>query len=69
MQELATAATDNHRNEGADMTDTGVTALQRFGNYHQISTRGFLISGTVETVEKAGVESEIALNYNGLTLH
>lgn len=60
VQELATADTTNHRNEGADMTDTGVTALQRFGNYHQISTRGFLISGTVETVDKAGVESEVA---------
>lgn len=60
VQELATAATNNHRAEGADMTDTGVTALTRFGNYHQVSTRGFIISGTVETVDKAGIESEIA---------
>ena len=42
------------------MTDSGVTALTRFGNYHQISTRGFLISNTVESVDKAGVESEVA---------
>ena len=60
VQELASAATNNHRNEGADMTDSGVTALTRFGNYHQISTRGFLISNTVEQVDKAGVESEVA---------
>jgi hypothetical protein len=60
VQELASAATDNHRNEGASMTDTGVTALSRFGNYHQISTRGFVISGTVEVVDKAGIESEVA---------
>lgn len=60
VQELASAATDNHRNEGADMTDSGVTALTRFGNYHQISSRGFLISNTVEQVDKAGVESEVA---------
>jgi len=60
VQELASAATNNHRTEGADMTDTGVTALTRLGNYAQISTRGFLISGTVESVDKAGVESEIA---------
>jgi len=60
VQELASAATNNHRNEGADMTDSGVTALTRFGNYHQISTRGFLISNTVESVDKAGVESEVA---------
>ncbi len=60
VQELATAATDNHRNEGADMTDSGVTALTRFSNTHQISSRGFLISNTVEAVDKAGVESEVA---------
>ena len=42
------------------MTDTGVTALSRLGNYHQISTRGFIISGTVEAVSKAGIESEVA---------
>ena len=56
VQELASAATDNHRNEGAAMTDTGVTALSRLGNYHQISSRGFIISNTVEAVSKAGVE-------------
>lgn len=60
VQELASAATDNHRNEGSAMTDTGVTALSRLGNYHQISTRGFIISNTVEAVNKAGVDSEVA---------
>jgi len=60
VQELASAATDNHRNEGAAMTDTGVTALTRLGNYHQISTRGFLISKSLEAVSKAGVQSEEA---------
>ena len=60
VQELASAATNNHRNEGADMTDSGITALTRMGNYHQISSRGFLISNTVEVVEKASVDSEVA---------
>lgn len=60
VQELASAATNNHRAEGVAMTDTGVTALSRLGNYHQISTRGFIISGTVEAVSKAGIESEVA---------
>jgi len=60
VQELASAATNNHRAEGVAMTDTGVTALTRLGNYHQISTRGFIISGTVEAVSKAGIESEVA---------
>ena len=39
VQELASAATDNHVNEGADMSDTGVTATVRMGNYHQISQK------------------------------
>ena len=60
VQELASAANNNHRNEGASLTDTGVTALTRLGNHHQISTRGFIISGSVEAVDKAGVDSEIA---------
>ena len=60
VQELASAATNNHRAEGVAMTDTGVTALTRMGNYHQISTRGFIISGTVEAVNKAGIQSEVA---------
>lgn len=60
VQELASAATNNHRAEGVAMTDTGVTALTRLGNYHQISTRGFIISGTVEAVSKAGIDSEVA---------
>lgn len=60
VQELASAATDNYRNEGSAMTDTGITALSRLGNYHQISTRGFIISKTVEAVNKAGVDSEVA---------
>ena len=60
VQELASAATNNHRNEGSAMTDTGVTALSRLGNYHQISTRGFVISKTVEAVNKAGIQSEVA---------
>lgn len=64
VQELASAATNNHRAEGVAMTDTGVTALSRLGNYHQISTRGFIISGTVEAVSKAGIESEVALTVN-----
>ena len=39
VQELASATT-NHVNEGADMSDTGVTATVRLGNYAQISQKG-----------------------------
>ena len=60
VQELASAATDNHVNEGADMSDTGVTATVRMGNYHQISQKGFIVSKTLDAVDKAGRDREVA---------
>jgi len=59
VQELASAAA-NHVNEGADMADTGVTATTRLGNYAQISQKGVIISKTLDAVEKAGRDREVA---------
>ena len=60
VQELATAAV-NAVNEGADMADTGVTATTRLGNYHQIAQKGVIISKTLDAVDKAGRDREVAL--------
>ena len=60
VQELAAAATHNHVNEGADATFATPTATSRLGNYHQISVKDFAISGTLESVDKAGRERESA---------
>ena len=60
VQELAAAATDNHVNEGADATFASPTSTSRLGNYHQISVKDFAISGTLESVDKAGRERESA---------
>lgn len=60
VQELSAAATDNHVNEGADATFATPTATSRLGNYHQISVKDFAISGTLESVDKAGRERESA---------
>lgn len=59
VQELATAA-QNSVSEGADMSDTGVTATSRLGNYHQISQKGYIISKTLDSVSKAGRDREVA---------
>ena len=59
-QELASAASDNHVNEGADAALTNPTATVRLGNYHQISVKDYAISGTLEQVDKAGRERETA---------
>jgi len=42
------------------MSDTGVTATTRLGNYHQISQKGYVISKTLEQVDKAGRAKEVA---------
>ena len=60
VQELAAAATDNHVNEGADASFATPQATSRLGNYHQISVKDFAISGTLESVDKAGRERESA---------
>jgi len=60
IQELAATDTTNFVAEGADMSDTGVTATARLGNYHQISQKGYVISKTLEQVDKAGRAKEVA---------
>ena len=60
VQELPAAATDKHVNEVADASFATPTATSRLGNYHQISVKDFAISGTLESVDKAGRERESA---------
>jgi len=58
-QELAAAATDNHASEGADISTVAATPTVRLGNYHQISQKAYAVSNTLESVDKAGRESEV----------
>lgn len=46
--------------EGADATNPTITPTTRLGNYTQISTQDFVISKTMEAVDKAGRASEVA---------
>lgn len=63
VQELASASTTNFVAEGADMNDTGITNVVRMGNYAMISQKGFIISNTLDVVDKAGREREVALTH------
>jgi hypothetical protein len=54
------AATLNRQTEGTDASYVTVAAPTRVGNYMQISSKTFLISGTLEAVKKAGRKSEVA---------
>ncbi len=54
------AATVNRQTEGNDAAYLTVAAPTRIGNYCQISSKWFLISGTLEAVKKAGRKSEVA---------
>ena len=56
---LAAAAT-NAAVEGADDSDATLSATTRVGNYTQISQKTIKISGTLESVDKAGRKSEKA---------
>lgn len=54
-------ATANRQIEGDDVTSfVTIASPTRYGNYAQISRKVFLISGTLETIKKAGRSSEIA---------
>ncbi len=59
-QELAAASATNYANEGANATFATPTATARFGNYHQISVKDVAVSGTLEAVDKAGRDREMA---------
>ena len=57
---LAAASTTNAAIEGADASSATLTPTVRMGNRTQISQKTIAISGTLETVNKAGRRSEKA---------
>lgn len=57
---LAAAVTNNAAVEGDEFSYVEPTATTRVGNRTQIATKQFLITGTLEAVDKAGRDSEIA---------
>lgn len=57
---LATPSTSNNVAEGDDWAYAAVTPTTRVGNYAQIANKRIIISGTQETVSKAGRKSELA---------
>lgn len=60
VQELSAAVATNFVNEGVDYTYVDPPATVRMGNYHQISLKTALISGTLDAVDKAGRDRETA---------
>ena len=57
---LAAASASNASVEGDDISSfTAVSPTARVGNYTQISTKNVIISGTLESVDKAGRRSEL----------
>jgi len=60
VQELAAASATNYVNEGADASIAAPTATSRLGNYHQISAKAVAVSKTLDAVEKAGRDREVA---------
>ncbi len=59
VQNLSAAGT-NYASEGADASFGTPTATVRLGNYHQISTKSVAVSGTLDVVDKAGRDKELA---------
>jgi len=57
---LAAATTANAAVEGADASDATMSPTTRLGNYTQIVQKTIKISGTLESVDKAGRKSEKA---------
>lgn len=57
---LAAATTANAAVEGADATSATLAPTTRLGNYTQIVQKTIQVSGTLETVNKAGRKSEKA---------
>ncbi len=58
-QDLAAAA-DNKLADGGSLSSAAVTAPVRIGNYHMIASKVVAISGTSESINAAGRDSEIA---------
>ena len=57
---LSAATTNNAAVEGADASDATLTPTTRLGNYTQILQKTIKVSGTLDTVNKAGRKSEKA---------
>lgn len=57
---LTSGAASNRQIEGFDASYTTATPTSRLGNYCQISARTVKVSGTYDTVNKAGRSSEVA---------
>jgi hypothetical protein len=57
---LAAATTSNALVEGADATSATLSPTSRIGNYTQIVGKTVQVSGTLESVDKAGRKSEKA---------
>ena len=55
---LAAATTNNAAVEGADASDATLSPTTRLGNYTQILQKTIKVSGTLDTVNKAGRKSE-----------
>jgi hypothetical protein len=60
IDSLANPDATNFRNEGNDATFATPAATTRLGNYCQISDKTCIVSGTVESVDKAGRDTEMA---------
>jgi hypothetical protein len=58
---LAAVDTANAVVEGDEAAFVAATPTVRLGNYNQISRKSVIVSGTLETVSKAGRKSEMAL--------
>ena len=59
LNDTLAAATNNAQLEGDDAAYTTAVTVTRMGNYNQIHRKSFLISGTLEAVDKAGRKSEV----------
>ena len=57
---LAAAASDNHQIEGDEISFSAPSATTRIGNRTQISRKSVIVSGTLDSVSKAGRNNELA---------
>lgn len=61
LDELAAPNLSNKQPEGNEASFSSPTPTVRQGNYHQISDKTAIVSGSLEAVKKAGRKSEMAL--------
>ena len=57
---LAAAASDNYQIEGDEIAFSAPSATTRIGNRTQISRKSVIVSGTLDSVSKAGRNNELA---------